>query len=172
MIPVQTGGVLLLLRGDLTTDAVTGIGGRLDQILPLLLDPLCLLPLLIEAVQQRAEAVSGHIGAVIPVLVDRTIGKVNRLAATIQHCWCKAIFINSLPPCGKGVPQAVIGGAVIAFSVSAADDLPGYQRGHGGELRQKPAVQRLLLTGKQRHKFLPCDRQRIALLLPGRQAVV
>ena len=172
MIPVQTGGVLLLLRGDLTTDAVTGIGGCLDQILALLLDPLCLLPLLIEAVQQRAEAVNGHIGAVISVLMDRAVGEVNRLAATIQHYWCKVILINSLPPCGKGIPQAVIGGAVIAFSVSAADDLPGYQRRHGGELRQKPAVQRLLLTGKQRHKFLPCDRQRIALLLSGRQMVV
>ena len=172
MVPIKAGGVLLLLCGNLPADAVPGIDSGFDEILPLLFHPLRLFPLLIKAVQQRAEAVGGHIGAVITILADGAIGEVEGLPIAIQHRWCKVILIDKYLPCGKGIPQAVIGGAVIAFSVSAADDLPGYQRRHGGELRQKPAVQRLLLTGKQRHKFLPCDRQGIALLLPGRQVVV
>ena len=133
MVTVKAGGIFLLLGGDLPAHTVVGVGGGLDEILPLLLHSLRLLPLLVEAVQQCAEAVGGHVGAVVAVLTDRAIGKIEGLPIAVQHCRRKRAAVDLPLPRGKAVPQAAVGNAVVALTIGAADDLAGHQRRHGGK---------------------------------------
>ena len=60
---------------------------------------------------------------------------------------------------------------MVALTIGAVDDLAGHQRRHGGKGIQQPAVQGCLLTGQQRREFLPRHRQRVTLILSGRQMV-
>ena len=61
----------------------------------------------------------------------------------------------------------------VCLTVCGADQLPGHQRRQGREGIQQPPVQGHILRqgGKQFQKFLPCDLQRRALFLPGRQMI-
>ena len=171
MIPIKAGGIFLLLGGDLPAHTVAGVGGGLDEILSLLLHLLRLLPLLVEAVQQCAEAVGGHVDAVVAVLADRAVGKIEGLSIAVQHCRRKRAAVDLPLPRGKAVPQAAVDNAVVALTIGAADDLTGHQRRHGGKGIQQPAVHRCLLTGQQRRELLLRHRQRITLILSWRQMV-
>ena len=174
MIPIQAGGQLLLLRGDLAADAVAGGGGGLQQILPLLLHPLRLLPLFVEVVQQAGEAVVGLRLGVSAILCHRAVGEVGKRRSAFDKRWCKAIFIDSALPPGEHAPQAAaLRNGGVGAAAGAVGQFPGHQRRKSGERVQQPAVQRRVRcgAGQQGAEFLLRDGQRRALFLTGRQAV-
>ena len=121
------------------------------------------------------EGVVGAAGDRGSVLGHGEIGKVRRSALTLQQLREKAALLHLLLPCVEGLPQGVGGGAAgVRLAAGAADQLPCQQGRNGGEGVHEPAVQRTVLRapGQQAAEGILLRRQRVALILTGRQAVV
>ena len=174
VISVLTGGQLLLLRRQLAAHTVAGGGGGLQQIPPLLLHPLRLLPLFVEVVQQVGKAVIDLRLGVGAILGNRAVGKVRQRPVPFDKRRCKGVFTHRLLPPGEHIPQGVplrCGG--VCAAAGADCQLPRHQRGYGGEGVQQPAIQRRIRRGalQQGGKLLLRHGQRRALILPGGQTV-
>ena len=130
---------------------------------------------LIEVIQQLGEGVVGAAGDRGSVLGHGEIGKVRRSALTLQQLREKAALLHLLLPCVEGLPQGVgVGAAGVRLAAGAADQLPCQQGRNGGEGVHEPAVQRTVLRapGQQAAEGILLRRQRVALILTGRQVVV
>ena len=80
LVPLLRGGVLLLLKGQLSPEAVPGRGGRPEKVRSPLAGPLLPFPGVVKGVQQGGEALIPEGFHRAAVLSDGNAGKVQGLA--------------------------------------------------------------------------------------------